>query len=104
MSRGLGKLQRAIMTELNGEALIWGSASGWSPQKLAAWVYHGGRWRTERVTRAQMEATRRALKGLVDTGLLIREPPNKWHLDVKFRPAGWTGLHYTERLRTFEAA
>jgi hypothetical protein len=51
-----------------------------------------------------MEATRRALKGLVDTGLLIREPPNKWHLDVKFRPAGWTGLHYTERLRTFEAA
>jgi hypothetical protein len=98
MSRGIGKLQRAILTELNGHALIYWEA-GRSARELAAQFYHGSCGRTERVTRAQMEATRRALKGLIDSGLLISKPANEWHRDVEFRPAGWTGLHHTERLR-----
>jgi hypothetical protein len=67
------------------------------------------RWPRCRCSRASSTARRsspiergprfNALKGLVDAGLLIVEPKNEWQSDVKFRAAGWSGLHYDERLR-----
>lgn len=68
MSRGRGKAQRAILSELE-------RVSNASVTELAAVIY-GQRWtwRGMRVRLADYEATRRAMQGLVLRGL-VRELP-----------------------------
>jgi hypothetical protein len=74
MSRGLGHLQRQLLVLLDAHVPTIHRV-GMSTHELAAHVYLGGsRWPHlhRDLTRAQINATRRALNGLVDVGLVAR--------------------------------
>jgi len=74
MSRGLGKLQRKLLELLNAHVPTIRRV-GMSTHELAAHVFLGGSlWphRHRDLTRAQINAVRRALNGLVDVGLVVR--------------------------------
>ncbi len=76
MSRGLGKVQRELVAALRHHAQNAGSAHetacGLSTAELAGITYFGNPRCRSLVDEAKLVATRRALAGLAQRGLVVR--------------------------------
>jgi hypothetical protein len=84
MSRGLGALQRDLLRILEAHVPSRYRV-GMSTHELAAQYYTGNPNVTYLVERAQINAVRRALNGLLRAGLVIRLGATQWP---------WQRVHY----------